>query len=32
MDDMSWEKQKQTVKINNMWAIVNTGGAANLRH
>ena len=32
MADMNWEKQKQTAKINNMWAIVNTGGAANLRH
>tara|TARA_B100000989_G_C19440638_1_gene427167 strand:+ start:160 stop:765 length:606 start_codon:yes stop_codon:yes gene_type:complete len=32
MDDMSWEKQKQTAKINNMWAIINTGGSANLRH
>ena len=29
MDDMSWEKQKQTAKINNMWAIINTGGSAN---
>ena len=32
MDDMSWEKQKQIAKINNMWAIINTGGSANLRH
>ena len=32
MDDMSWEKQKQTANINNMWAIINTGGSANLRH
>ena len=30
--DMNWEKQKQSVNINNMWAIINTGGAANLRH
>ena len=29
---MNWEKQKQTVKINNMWAIINTGGSTNLRH
>ena len=29
---MNWEKEKQIVKINNMWAIINTGGAANLRH
>ena len=32
MIDMNWEREKQTVKINNMWAIVNTGGSANLRH
>ena len=32
MVDMNWEKQKQIAKINNMWAIINTGGAANLRH
>ena len=32
MLDMNWEKQKQTVKINNMWAIINTGGSTNLRH
>tara|TARA_B100000963_G_scaffold217451_1_gene189627 strand:+ start:1533 stop:2135 length:603 start_codon:yes stop_codon:yes gene_type:complete len=32
MDDMSWDKIKQIAKINNMWAIINTGGAANLRH
>ena len=30
--DMNWEKQKQSVNINNMWAIINTGGSANLRH
>ena len=32
ISDMNWEKQKQSVNINNMWAIINTGGAANLRH
>ena len=32
MDDMSWDKVKEIAKINNMWAIINTGGAANLRH
>ena len=32
MTDMNWEKEKQTAKINNMWAIINTGGSANLRH
>ena len=28
----SLNKQKQIAKINNMWAIINTGGSANLRH
>jgi len=32
MNDMNWEKEKQIAKINNMWAIINTGGSANLRH
>ncbi len=32
MTDMDWEKEKQTAKIDNMWAIINTGGSANLRH
>ena len=32
MTYMKWEKNKQSVKINNMWAIINTGGSANLRH
>tara|TARA_B100000963_G_C22558468_1_gene640181 strand:- start:658 stop:1263 length:606 start_codon:yes stop_codon:yes gene_type:complete len=32
MNDMNWEKQKQIAKINNMWAIINIGGSANLRH
>ena len=30
--DMNWEKQKQSININSMWAIINTGGSANLRH
>ena len=30
--DMNWEKQKQSININNMWAIINTGGAANHMH
>ncbi len=30
--DMNWEKQKQSININNMWAIINIGGSANLRH
>ena len=32
MIDMNWEREKQTVKISNMWAIVNKGGSTNLRH
>ncbi len=32
MNDMNWDKGKQTAKISNMWAIINTGGSANLRH
>ena len=32
MNDMGWDKEKQIAKISNMWAIINTGGAANLRH
>ena len=32
MTDMDWEKEKQIAKIDNMWAIINTGGSANLRH
>ena len=32
MTDMDWDKVNQTAKIINMWAIVNTGGSANLRH
>ena len=30
--DMNWEKDKQSVKISNMWAIINTGGSTNSRH
>ncbi len=32
MTDMNWDKEKQTVKISNMWAIINTGGSTNSRH
>ncbi len=32
MTDMDWDKENQTAKIINMWAIINTGGSANLRH
>ena len=30
--DMNWEKEKQKININNMWAIINTGGSKNIRH
>ena len=30
--DMDWDINNQTVKILNMWSIVNTGGASNARH
>ena len=32
LNDMNWDISKQTVKISNMWAIINTGGASNSRH
>ena len=32
MTDMNWEKEKQSIKISNMWAIINTGGSTNSRH
>tara|TARA_B100001057_G_scaffold412977_1_gene429382 strand:+ start:383 stop:985 length:603 start_codon:yes stop_codon:yes gene_type:complete len=32
MTDMNWEKEKQSVKISNMWAIINTGGSTNSKH
>ena len=32
LKDMNWDTSKQNVKINNMWAIINWGGAANSRH
>ena len=32
MTDMNWEKEKQSVKISNMWAIINTGGSSNSKH
>ena len=32
MTDMNWEKNKQSVKISNMWAIINIGGSTNSRH
>ena len=30
--DMNWERQKQSININNMWAIINTGGSSNAQH
>ena len=30
--DMNWETKIQKIKIANMWAIINMGGAANSRH
>ncbi len=32
MKDMEWDITNQIVKITNMWAIVNLGGASNARH
>ena len=32
MRDMDWDNINQVIKINNMWAIINIGGATNLRH
>ena len=28
LDDMNWDISKQTVKISNMWTIINIGGAS----
>ena len=32
MTDMNWEKEKQSIKISSMWAIINTGGSTNSKH
>ncbi len=32
MIDMNWDREKQSVKISNMWSIINTGGSTNSRH
>ena len=32
LNDMDWDIKKQSVKITNMWAIINIGGASNSRH
>ena len=30
--DMNWDKENQSIKISNMWAIINTGGSTNSKH
>ncbi len=30
--DMDWDSKSQSTKITSMWAIINRGGAANVRH
>ena len=32
LSDMDWDKNKQTIKISNMWAIINNKGGFNERH
>lgn len=32
LNDMNWDLDKQSVKINNLWAIVNEQGAWNQKH
>jgi len=32
INDMNWDNNKQSIKITEMWAIVNKGGAENSRH
>ena len=32
IQDMNWDINNQLVKISNMWAIINIGGASNARH
>ncbi len=32
INDMNWDIKNQTIKISNMWAIINQGGAENARH
>lgn len=32
LSDMSWDLEKQQVKINNIWAIINQEGAFNQKH
>ena len=29
---MNWDVNSQLIKISNMWAIINIGGASNARH
>lgn len=32
LNDMNWDLDKQEIKITNMWAIINAGGAFNQKH
>ena len=32
LNDMNWDLNKQSVKINNLWAIINEQGAGNQKH
>ena len=32
MIDMNWDRDKQTIRISNMWTIINTGGSTNSKH
>tara|TARA_B100000989_G_scaffold219710_1_gene167618 strand:+ start:4052 stop:4648 length:597 start_codon:yes stop_codon:yes gene_type:complete len=32
IQDMDWDVNNQLVKISNMWAVINIGGASNARH
>ena len=32
MIDMNWDRERQTIKISNMWTIINTGGSTNSKH
>ena len=32
IQDMNWDINSQLIKISNMWAIINIGGASNARH
>ena len=32
MIDMNWNREKQAIRISNMWTIINTGGSTNSKH